>query len=183
MQQLEMSKLLLQRLNEMMAFDGKANAYLNEDFFYIEAISQGILDFAEPSVEPWCLDVNVADNFLGSALRAACAAGKHVDAIEFQEILKSGVVQAVGTKRNLDFMEKWGYKSKAQMLKNMRCCWVSMQNGNFQIKPTLKKSIDVYSGISNDGPEILRLPINSENSELGAALREGFRRCIHIDKG
>lgn len=157
--------------------DKRATAYLNEKFFEVVVISQGMLDYAEPSMAPYYLSPDTDDAPLGMTLRLALSSSKKVTAEEFQKIFHSGVVQRLAEERNKAAMQKYGYKTKRAFYKNMRCCWISVFDGKIEIKPTHHKSLDGYSGISNDGPEIQHLPTTCTDAELGAALREGFKRC------
>lgn len=161
----------------MKKIDARATVFFNQDFFYLCTMSQGMLAYAEPSAPPYYLPPDVDDATLGRTLRAALAASKLVSVDEFQKIFHSGVVQRVGEEHDALAMKQYGYKTKRAMYRKMNCCWLSVSGGQIEIKPTHHKSTDGYSGISNDGPEILHLPISITDAELGAALREGFSRC------
>jgi len=155
----------------------KASVYFNGDFYEFVTMSQGMLAYADPQCSPEFLSPDVSDERLGSTLRMALAASKHVSIAEFQEIFKSGIVQKLAKEREVSVLQQYGYKNRKSLFKFMNCCWVTAQDGEIEIKPTHHKSIDGYSGISNDGPEILVVAADINDSELGAALREGFSRC------
>jgi len=155
----------------------RAEVGFNSDYFDVTSVSIGMLNYSEPSVAPQYLPPHVDDATLGASLRRALAASKRVSVEEFQKIFASGIVQKLGKEREQDVMQKYGYKSRRALYKNMMCCWISVFDGLLEIKPTHHKSMDSYSGISNDGPEIIRLPLTVSDAELGAALREGFKRC------
>ena len=161
----------------MKTLDACAEAVFNHDFFEITTMSQGMLEYAEPDAPPHYLPPDVDDARLGHTLRLALGASKRASVEEFQKIFHSGVIQQLGKERTAWAMKQYGYKSKRAMYKNMDCCWISVFEGVIEIKPTHHKSMDSYSGISNDGPEILHIPETASDAELGAALREGFTRC------
>ena len=140
-------------------------------------MSQGMLDYAEPDTPPHYLPPDVDDATLGKTLRIALAASKTVSMPEFQKIFHSGVVQKLSEERNAWAMQYYGYKTKRAMLRKMNCCSVKTYASVIEIKPWHHKTLDGYSGISNDGPEILHLPITVTDAELGGAIREGFKRC------
>lgn len=164
----------------MKLFDGYAAAYFHRDFFRIDAMSQGLLNYADPDVPPFYLENDVNDETLGRTLRVAWGAGKKVSVDEFQQIYKSGAVQESGRERDAFAINKYGYKSQREMGKGMDCCWIRVLNGNVEIKPTHHNRVDGYTGISNDSSELINLPDSSSDQEIGIALREGFRRCTSI---
>lgn len=161
----------------MKKIDARATAYFNQDYFALCTMSQGMLDYAEPDAAPHYLPPDIDDATLGRTLRIALAASKRVSVEEFQKIFHSGVVQQLGKDREAWAMKQYGYKTKRAMYRKMNCCWISLVDGVIEVKPTHHKSADSYSGISNDGPEILHIPDSVADAELGAALREGFSRC------
>lgn len=161
----------------MRKLDAAANVCLNELFFEIVTMSQGMLQYGEPSAPLHYLPADTNDTTLGVTLRIALSASKRVGVEEFQKIFHSGIVQERGKAREAEAMQKYGYKTKRALYKNMMCCWVSVFDGKIEIKLTHHKALDAYSGISNDGPEIQHLPVTCSDAELGAALREGFKRC------
>ena len=55
---------------------------------------------------------------------------------------------------------------------------LTLQDGKIKIQPTHHKSLEHYTGISNDGPEIQYVPEDISDAALGVAVMEGLRRCI-----
>ncbi|WP_197388766.1 contact-dependent growth inhibition system immunity protein [Ralstonia pseudosolanacearum] len=154
-----------------------ANAYFNGNFFYICTMSQGVLDYVDPDAAPHYLEPGANDAEIGEALRSALRESKCVSTENFQSLFKSGVIQNAEQERSAGVMARYGYKTKRAMYKNMRCCWIKLQGGVIEIKPTFHKSMDSYAGLSSGGPEIIHLRDAVSDVELGAALREGFARC------
>jgi hypothetical protein len=154
-----------------------ANVSYNGDFFEFITMSRGMLGYADPDVPTQVLEPDAADEELGRAARQALAGSKRISVSDFQILFKSGEVQKKQKEREAAIVKRYGYKSRRTMFLNMMCCDVSMYDDGIQIKPLHHNSIDGYSGISQDGPEILRLPSTASDLEVGAALREGFRRC------
>lgn len=161
----------------MKKIDARASVHFNGDFFEVSTMSQGMLDYAEPDSPPHYLAPDVNNETLGHTLRLALKASKRVSVEEFQKIWTSRIVHKLGDERDAWAMKHYGYKTKRAMYKNMDRCSISVADGQIEIAPMHHKSLDGYSGISNDGPEILRIPETATDTELGAALREGFARC------
>ncbi len=157
--------------------DAVAEVVMNEKFFWFTTMSQGGMNYVEPVSPPRYLLSDADNEAIGEALRLTIAGSRKVSAAEFVKFFNSGHIQQLTEERNKAAMQKYGYKTKRALYKNMLCCWISVFDGKIEIKPTHHKSLDGYSGISNDGPEIQYLPTTCTDAELGAALREGFTRC------
>lgn len=155
----------------------RAEVGFNGDFFDVISISIGMVNYPEPSAKAHYLAPDVDDDKLGGVLRLALADSKRTSAAEFQKIFASGEIQKLADERTKYAMQRYGYKSKKAMFKEMMCCWVSVLEDQIKIQPTHHKSIDGYSGISQEGSEILSLSVNATDADLGAALRDGFKRC------
>lgn len=162
----------------MKQIDARASVFLNEKFFNVCTFSQGMLAYLDPDAKPNFLSSTVDNKTLGKTLREALKLSKRVDIFEFNNIFNSGIIKALAQERDDWAMQHYGYTTKQAMYKKMECCWVSVFNKIIEIKPTHHKRLDNYSGISNDGPEILYLPINIDDEKLGKALREAFKNCV-----
>jgi hypothetical protein len=156
--------------------DAVATVYLTELFFELVTMSQGMLRYGEPSAPLHHLPPNASDTALGATLRIALSASKRVSVEDFQKIFHSGIIQKTGEDRTKSTMQKYGYKTKRALYKNMMCCWISVLDGKIEIAPSHHKSLDSYTA-TQDGPEPLFLDASISDAELGAALREGFKRC------
>ncbi|WP_197388767.1 contact-dependent growth inhibition system immunity protein [Ralstonia pseudosolanacearum] len=148
----------------------------NGDFYRIITMSRGMMSYAEPGAEPIYLDPHVDDDSLGKALREALAKSRQVSVEDFQRIFRSGVVQKLGKEREALAMEKYGYKTRRAMLKKMDTCSVSVVENQIEIQPTHQKSLDGWTVTKDEGPFPLYVPGTATDADLGAALREGFKR-------
>jgi hypothetical protein len=113
---------------------------------------------------------------LGVTLRQCLQKSRHIEMTDFQKMFKAGVFNQLDEERNQAAMQKYGYKTKRALYKNMMCCWVSIFDGKIEIAPSHHKSLDSYTA-TKDGPEPLVLDALISDAELGAALSEGFKRC------
>ncbi|WP_171941276.1 contact-dependent growth inhibition system immunity protein [Herbaspirillum rubrisubalbicans] len=157
--------------------EAKAEVGFNGDFFQIIPYSISMVNYVEPSAAVCYLAADVGNDVLGRSVRLAFDESKVVSPEKFQEVFASGKIQEAARERVKAAMQKYGYKSKRELLKNMMCCWISMSETVVQIKPTHHKTIDGYAGISVNGDEILHLPSSATDEEIGNAVREGIRRC------
>lgn len=160
----------------MKKIDARAEVYFNDDFIQITTFSQGMLDYAEPDVPPHYLTPDMDNARLGHTLRLALAASKKVSTEEFQKIFHSGVIQSLNKDRVARVMKQYGYKTKRAMYSNLGNCSISIADNQIKIQPMHHKSLDGYSAMT-DGPQPLYIPETATDAELGAALRESFKRC------
>lgn len=161
----------------MTTITASAAAFFNGDFYCITTQSVGMLVYPEPDVPPIFLSPDADDLTLGQQLRRALQASKRVSPEEFQKIWRSGGISKLEDSRQEWTMQHYGYKSRRAMLKSMDTCSVSVTDGEIEIQPTHQKSLDGYTVTKDEGPFPLSVPEGASDVSLGAALREGFKRC------
>ncbi|WP_428941074.1 contact-dependent growth inhibition system immunity protein [Xanthomonas oryzae] len=156
-----------------------AKICFNGKFYRFVTMSKGMLWYADPDMQSKYLDPDVADSELGYLLRMTLAESRQVSVEDFHKILNSRIVQERSKEREKWEMKNYGYKTKKAMLRNMITCSISVGNGGDQIEiqPTHKDSLDGYTIKKDTGPFPLYIPTTATDAELGAALREGFKRC------
>lgn len=150
--------------------------FFNKEFFWIHTQAVGMISVGDPLVEPVYLVPDADDSMLGATLRQCLEKSRHIEMVEFQKMFKAGVFNQLDEDRNQVAMQKYGYKTKRALYKNMLCCWISVSDGQIEIAPSRQKSVDSYTA-TKEGPEPLVLDASIDDAELGSALREGFKRC------
>lgn len=161
----------------MKKFVARSAVFFNGDFFCIVTQSTGMLAYAEPDAPPRYLPPDVDDATIGKTLRIALVASKQIEPAEFQKIWKSGIIDQNDAARDTFAMQHYGYKSRRAMYKNMDNCLVSASDGMIEISPSHHHGIDGYSADKRIGPFPLSVSDTVTDAELGAAIREGFKRC------
>lgn len=151
-------------------------AFFNGNFFWLHTQAVGMIVVGDPLVEPRFLAQDVDDVLLGAALRDCLYKSRHIDVSDFQKMFKAGVFNQLDEERNQAAMQRYGYKTKRALYKNMRCCWVGLSGEEIEIAPSHQKSVDSYASFK-EGPESLVLNGSIFDAELGFALRRGFERC------
>lgn len=154
-----------------------ATSSFNGDFIDFITMSHGGMMYAEPSASPLFLPPDADDAILGLTLRTALSASKQISAEEFYKLFQSGLVQQLGKEREECLMQQYGYKTKRAMYKHMVICDIELIGDQLEISPTHSDQKGGCKGLSTDGRENIRLPETASDAELGAALREGFKRC------
>jgi CDI immunity protein len=148
----------------------------NGDFIRIVTMSDGGMSYAEPSAEPILLNPSASDEEIGAAVRLAASRSKTIPPKEFVKLFESRVIHQLGDERELALQKQFGYKSKRAMYKNFKHCSVQFEATEVKVEPSHQKALDgSYSGLHRS--QTIVLPSTITNSELGAAVRDGFARC------
>ena len=118
-----------------------------------------------------------ADNeALGSALLDALQKSRVLDLEEariFFDPQRIARDQAAWIER---LLSRYRFKSRRALFNGMKHCLVDVRGGNISIAPTYHEKSEGWAGM---GPEFeLVLPSKADAIEVGAALREGLRRCV-----
>jgi hypothetical protein len=75
-------------------------------------------------------------------------------------------------------MSRQGYKNKAALFRKMKRCDLTLSKDVIMIAPTVHEEMDSWGRNKSDGLEDVFVAADRPASEIGAALRLGFRRCV-----
>jgi hypothetical protein len=156
--------------------ESAAEVYTCDKFIKIATYSTGMLAYPEPSAPVKYLLPSVGDIELGAELRSSLRGSFRVSVPEFQKIFASGVIQRLAEERAQEAMKRFDFKSKREMYRKMDNCSVTVFADRIEIQPMHHKSLDGYSAVTS-GPALTTLSLSASDAELGAALREAFKRC------
>lgn len=73
--------------------------------------------------------------------------------------------------------ERYGYKTKKALFKDMRNCGIHCANDVITISPKRHEKLEAWGRTKGDGIENVILSVNSSPAEIGAALRLALSRC------
>ncbi|EBW6362405.1 hypothetical protein DPU24_16530 [Salmonella enterica subsp. enterica serovar Oranienburg] len=74
-------------------------------------------------------------------------------------------------------MNKYDYKSKKVLFKDMKKCSIHCVNGVITISPTRHEKLEGWGRTKGDGIEDVVLSTNNSPAEIGAGLRLALSRC------
>jgi len=152
-----------------------ASIFFNGDFYCVVSMSNSGLHFADPDEPVQYYEVGVSSEILGEGVRQALLASKKIPPNELKGVLP--IVKKKVEERIASEMKTYGYKDKKALYRKMIACSVGLSDQTLIFYPNHHSSLDGYKGISNDGPEVLRLPLSSSSAEIGFKAKEGLRRC------
>jgi len=155
----------------------KAIASNNGDFMSIESYcGYAVPNMSNPNVPEYLLGLDVPDEILGKSIKEALNNSRRLSleehrnlAINLSENYKAWIQRT---------MEKYGYKTKRALFKNMKSCSILRQDNLIIIKPSYHEKLEGWSGDGIKEEDYVKLPATSSFSEIGAGLRLAFERCI-----
>lgn len=167
-----------------------ADAKFNTDFICIETYSGYRSSHADPQGVQHLVRPDASDLELGAALLDALEHSRFV----LPEPRKDVWIHPEATfdMRLYDYdlnnqryaewvcklMRIYGYKTRRALFKDMKSCSVESRREVITIRPSCHEKLEVWSGKGIASSEHVTIPSKSTSSDVGAALRLAFSRCI-----
>ncbi|ALB63003.1 hypothetical protein AFK62_11035 [Cronobacter condimenti 1330] len=76
--------------------------------------------------------------------------------------------------------EKYGYKSKKALFKDMKHCGIHCVNGVMNISPFRHEKLEAWGDTGRDESDEVILSLENSPAEIGAGLRLALSRCIDL---
>lgn len=154
-----------------------ATCYCNNEFLLIETMS-GLGRFMDDSLfPPHLLPPDADDKSMGEAVLIALSNSRTLSLEESTDFfdLEKNQEQYVAWIAML--MEKYGYKTKRALFKDMKNCSIHCINDVITISPTRHEKLEAWSGKGIKESDDVVISANSSPAEIGAALRLALSRC------
>ncbi|HAW1086600.1 TPA: CdiI family contact-dependent growth inhibition immunity protein, partial [Escherichia coli] len=74
-------------------------------------------------------------------------------------------------------MEKYGYRTKRALFKNMKKVGIHLVNDVITIRPSFHEKLEAWSGNRINESDYVVLPADSSPTEIGSGLRLALSRC------
>jgi hypothetical protein len=148
-----------------------ASAVCTPDFICIQTCSYGV---ADPTGKQHLLSPDASEEALGQAV---------LDALAYTRRLTDDEIRALRSLKNVqpryeewvnNLIERYRYKNRRALFRNMRHCTIYRRGGEITIHPSKHDALEGWQGIKD---AIVTLPADSSAEEIGAALRLAFSRC------
>ncbi|MDN0125252.1 contact-dependent growth inhibition system immunity protein [Yersinia aleksiciae] len=158
----------------------KSWAYIkaNKDFISVETYSGYWNYLPDPKGKQYQLSPISSDDELGLAVLAALAASRIInphDEPDFFDVRGRVVPQYEAWVQSI--MDKYGYKTKRTMFKEMKSCLIVREDATVTIRPSHHEKLETWSGKGITETDYVVIPENSLPAEIGAALRLAISRC------
>jgi hypothetical protein len=156
-------------------WEKRLTAKINDKFISIipySGYSLSIADFTQPE---FLLDPSISDGELGRAVLESLKNSRFLElekSYELEDICKENYSKWV-----VNLMEKYGYKTKKALFKNMLSCSVRLEDGILVIRPSHHEKLEGWGGNDETERNKVYVPFDAPPAEIGAALRLAFSRC------
>lgn len=148
--------------------------YRSDKFISIEALS-GIPGLMYQEDEPYRVYLNpdAADEVIGRTLLTALDKSRYVDNSEPAFFAPDRAVQ-VWEDWEKDIMQRYGFKSKREIYRNLDWCAGQMFDGKIKIQPH-RRSPPAWRSLPAE--KTVFIPMTDDAETVGAALRLALSRC------
>lgn len=155
-----------------------ASCYCTNEFLLIETQSGLGMVAADPFFPSHLLQPDTSDHDIGETILHALSDSRTLNVLEeriaFFDLEKGKEHYAAWIAM---LMEKYGYKSKKALFKDMRNCGIHCVNGVITISPTRHEKLEGWGRTKGDGIEDVILSVDNSPAEIGAGLRLALSRC------
>lgn len=167
-----------------------ASAFCNGDFICVKTYSGYNGGRGDPKGKQHLLAPDASDESLGLAVLDAMAHSRFVLGVprpgsvyppdlefdmDLYDYKKVAERYAAWTKA---LMERYGYRTRRALFKDMKNCSIESRNGVITIGPSNHEKLEAWGREKDDGIEDVVIPADSTPAEIGAALRLAFSRCL-----
>ncbi|EHL4433064.1 CdiI family contact-dependent growth inhibition immunity protein [Salmonella enterica] len=154
------------------------NVFVTNEFWDVETYSGLGMTGRDPLFPSRLLLTDVDDEILGAEILRALSNSRTLtelaDRIEFFNLEKAKEQYAVWIAM---LMDKYGYKNKRALFKNMKKCGVHLVNNIITIRPSFHEKLEAWSGDRISETDNVVLTVDSTPAEIGAGLRLALSRC------
>lgn len=155
-----------------------ASVYYTKEFLCIDTYSGLGRAGRDPVFPSRLLSPDAEDELVGEQILQALSDSLTLNVLEervaFFDLEKGKEQYAIWIAM---LMEKYGYKSKKALFKDMKNCGIHLVNNVITISPTRHEKLEAWGRTKGDGIEDVTLSTDSSPSEIGAGLRLALSRC------
>ncbi|HDL6961543.1 TPA: CdiI family contact-dependent growth inhibition immunity protein [Yersinia enterocolitica] len=154
-----------------------ASCFCNNKFLNINTDSGLGLMRRDPLFPPHLLPPDADDKSMGEAVLIALSNSRTLSLEEYGDFFNLEKGQEKYAAWIAMLMEKYGYKTKRALFKDMKNCSIHCINDVITISPTRHEKLEAWGGTGRGGSDKVILSANSSPAEIGAALRLALSRC------
>jgi hypothetical protein len=155
-----------------------ARAVDNGDFICIATYSGYRTSAWDPQGAQHFFLPDVSDELLGAAALDALSRSRFLDEDEIAAFFDYRETDRRYAEWIKDLIERYSYKTKRALFKKMKSCAIESVEGTITIRPSNHEKLEVWTGEGIDDEDYVVISATGSATELGAALRLAFSRCI-----
>jgi len=166
-----------------------ADAKMNKNFICLKTFSGYRSSQADPKGVEHFFSPDAADKELGLAVLDTLAHSRfvlpeprkdvwiHPEATFDMELYDYDLTNQRYKKWVDGTLERYGYKTKRALFKDMKKCSIESKDGQITIRPSYHEKLEAWSGKGISESDYVTISSGSSSSDIGAALRLAFSRC------
>lgn len=155
-----------------------ATAYATKEFISVNTCSGLRRSASDPNGEEFYFSLEVSDEELGAGVLSALSASRFLSPDEVGSFFDLAVIEKNYESWVGHLLEKFGYKSRSDVFKNMKHCTIERVDGVITIEPTNHEKLEAWGGKGIDKNDYEILDTAASDAELGKALKRCFAKCI-----
>lgn len=164
-------------------FTPSCTAERNERIYLFRTWSGFTRDLIEVTEPPIILPSEASDSELGSAILKCLSASRVYQTWEEAEpFYKADAERRKFPDGLTELALEYGFKSRRDFFRLMDHCFVSLRDHNVKISPSVHEQLEGWSGLDKHDSQAAIVSVGEAASEIGAALRLAFSRCIRRKK-
>jgi hypothetical protein len=152
-----------------------SSSKMSDKFFVIGSYSGYSLEFLDPEAPEFLLNIMASDEELGKAVVESLKNSRFLELEKARELRRITIENY--PKWVAGLMEKYGYKTKRALFKNMLSCGMRLENGVIIIRPSHHETLEGWGSGKITEKDYVHVTFDAPPAEIGAALRLAFSRC------
>ncbi|CNH16737.1 Protein of uncharacterised function (DUF1436) [Yersinia aldovae] len=148
-----------------------------KDFVSVDTYSGLGMVGRDPLFPPHLLSPDADDKSIGEAVLIALSNSRTLSLEEYGDFFNLEKSQEQYVAWMAMLMERYGYKSKRTLFKDMKSCSIHCIDGVITFSPTRHEKLEAWSGRGIKESDHVVISVNSSPAEIGAALRLALSRC------
>ena len=155
-----------------------ATAYATNEFISVNTCSGLRSSARDPEGKEIFFPLDVSDEQLGAGILEALSASRFLSPDEVGSFFDLAVTEKYYENWVELLTEKFGYKSRRDVFKDMKHCMIDRVDGVITIKPTNHEKLEAWGGKGIDKNDYENLDAAASEADLGKALKSCFAKCI-----
>jgi hypothetical protein len=140
-------------------------------------VSEGL---ADPKGKQHLFSPDTSEGVIGLAVLDALAYSRRITLLELEALMwgRRGTGKERYEKWAADLQQRYGYKTRATLFKNMNSVGIKHQNSAITFTPMMHIKLQAWQSGRNEGIEDIVISFESLSQQIGAALKLAFNRCV-----
>ena len=150
----------------------------NADFICINSYSGYRSTAIDLTGKQYVFVLDASDEDLGRAVLDALANSRFLTLEEAEVFFDYRLVAQRYEEWVKSLMDRFAYKTRRAMFKDMKSCAIECEDGRIVIRPSNHQKLEGWGGHGIAPEDHVSIPADSPPQEIGAALRLALSRCI-----